>query len=350
MVTPRDPLDVRLTECSYWDRGDYRAALATAGRVLLPKVASGSAASSGEFVWPVVRYRQARYALAFTSKKHMREARVQDIPMTEVAVDEVLAKFPTAQHGLMVNPFSLTEGLLPPRGGAEHHPYRFEEVGSVNPATGAMVPLLTQIERWLPLIVNGWDENELVREQQCVECGRAQYEPTLLRQSTTRARHALVILRGVCPACGETFDVSAISLHLDGSMRHNPQAADETSMVVDAGGWLWIADQYLEWAHERAFKHAARERRRHDLRVAAQALAEALEFSRGGRLPDTAFYTGVGRAYRRQFPGRLDVRKIAAAYASAMAGRPSFIDRHAEDVPELLDLANDTIDNIIQSR
>src|SRR5436305_34920 len=122
LVIPRDPLDARLTECSYWDRGDYRAALATAKRVLLPKVAAGN---------------------------------------------------------------------------------------------------------------------------------------------------ALIMLRGVCPACGETFDASAIGLHLDGSMRHNPQVTDETSMVVDAGGWLWIADQYLEWAHERAFKHAARERRRHDLRVAA---------------------------------------------------------------------------------
>jgi len=46
----------------------------------------------------------------------------------------------------------------------------------------------------------------------------------------------------------------------------------------------------------------------------------------------------------------LDVRKIAAAYAGAMAGRPSFIDRHAEDVPELLDVVNDAIDNITQGR
>ena len=38
--------------------------------------------------------------------------------MTEMDAGEVLARFPAAQHGLMVNPFSLTEGLLPPRGAA----------------------------------------------------------------------------------------------------------------------------------------------------------------------------------------------------------------------------------------
>src|SRR5262249_20328719 len=92
------------------------------------------------------------------------------------------------------------------------------------------------------------------------------------------------------------------------------------STLIDAGEFLWLADQFAQAVPARVegLPASARLKARLQLEKASACLDEILKFIPAGatRVPDHAFWTPRGKAVLRTEPGRFDAARLQAVRAS----------------------------------
>jgi hypothetical protein len=138
----------------------------------------------------------------------------------------------------------------------------------------------------------------------------------------TRDGKLLAVYRGTHVQGGETLEVQ-----FELSAAEVPAAAGgfviggaAPSTLLDAGEFLWLADQLAEAvpAHVEGLAAAARSAARLHLEKAIACLDEILKFIPPGatRVPDHAFWTPRGRAVLQTEPGRFEAARLRAVQAS----------------------------------
>lgn len=126
---------------------------------------------------------------------------------------------------------------------------------------------------------------------------------------------------GRCPECGAdrefVYRLPAEPLAAGDGIVYG---GEEPSQLVDAGQWLWVAEQYARAVPAGPDRLPRNERRqaRGRLSAAVAALAEVLKFVPAGstEVPRWAVWTPFGGQVRDSEPGRLDVGRLRAVQAS----------------------------------
>ncbi|MEH1013638.1 hypothetical protein V6U90_11060 [Micromonospora sp. CPCC 206060] len=146
-------------------------------------------------------------------------------------------------------------------------------------------------------------------------CGEPEFGPTSSVSSS--GGDWLVRYAGRCVTCGrervfEFRQPAEPTVPADGDWADGP----EPSELIDAGQWCWLADRYGDLPVDLAgYSTPAREQARADLSAARAALAEALKFVPDGadEVPESAFWSPLGRQVRADEPGRFRRLRLLAA-------------------------------------
>ncbi|MEU1603561.1 hypothetical protein [Micromonospora matsumotoense] len=129
---------------------------------------------------------------------------------------------------------------------------------------------------------------------------------------------------GPCEGCGTTreflFRLPAGPVEVEQGFRYG---GAEPSRLIDAGEWLWVAENHARGVPAGAAGLPEADRRRCRLRLTAAvaALDEVVKFvpPGGARVPFTAVWTALGRSVYQREPGRFRAGRLAAV-RSAYAG------------------------------
>ncbi|WP_244368076.1 hypothetical protein [Micromonospora echinofusca] len=146
-------------------------------------------------------------------------------------------------------------------------------------------------------------------------CGETEFGAT----SSVRAAGGdrLVRYAGRCVSCGRDRAVefrlpAEPTVPADGDWADGP----EPSELIDAGQWRWLADRYGDLPVDLdGYSGPAREQARADLSAARAALDEVLKFLPDGadEVPESAFWSPLGRQVRADEPGRFRRVRLLAA-------------------------------------
>ena len=148
----------------------------------------------------------------------------------------------------------------------------------------------------------------------CEVCGEEQFDRTaavVVVDGDLASRYT-----GVCPQCGNprefTFRLPDETPMPDPD---EPSFGDaRPSELLDAGEWLWVADDLARRipAEPDGMDSDERRRARHDIRTAAAAVAEARKFVPPGAdaVPADVLWSPTGRAVHEEEPGRFDAQRL----------------------------------------
>ncbi|WP_147404262.1 hypothetical protein [Nocardia panacis] len=162
-------------------------------------------------------------------------------------------------------------------------------------------------------------EARVFMDMTACDCGETRFERTevvVARSDGRLARHH----SGCCEYCGEdrefVFLVPAAGEIPDDDPRFGAERASE---LIDAGGWLWVSDEYAEAAGEDAADPAQGVVW---LTCAAAAIDEVVKFIPAGRgaVPPTALWSRIGLDMYAQDPDRFRADLLGAQ-------RDSYLDR-----------------------
>jgi hypothetical protein len=153
----------------------------------------------------------------------------------------------------------------------------------------------------------------------------------VLGASTLKQAEGGLLVRqyeSTCPGCG-TARTFLFGLPDFPQFEPDVFGGDEASQIVDAGEWLWLAHR---WASSvpvvtSRFRRPDPEHEKM-LKMAVAAMDEVLKFFPPGagqydELPDEAFWTKRGRAYRARQPSGGWKRGRLEAYRSGIASTPT---------------------------
>ncbi|GAA3396949.1 hypothetical protein [Cryptosporangium minutisporangium] len=148
----------------------------------------------------------------------------------------------------------------------------------------------------------------------CEVCGEEQFDRTaavILVEGELLSRYT-----GVCPQCGSPREFTF--LLPDETPMPDPDEPsfgdDRPSELLDAGEWLWVADEITRTIPAEPDGMTPDERRhaRREVRTAAAAVAEARKFVPPGAdaVPVGQLWSLAGRAVYDAEPGRFDVQRL----------------------------------------
>lgn len=174
-----------------------------------------------------------------------------------------------------------------------------------------------------PLSARSTHEAHLYMDLQPCGCGQGRFPRgatvLTLPDGELARRYA-----GPCEGCGTTreflFRLPAGPVEVEQGFRYG---GTEPSLLIDAGEWLWVAENHARGVPAGAVGLPEADRRRCRLRLTAAvaALDEVVKFvpPGGARVPFTAVWTALGRSVYQREPGRFRAGRLAAV-RSAYAG------------------------------